>query len=193
MESWSPNKWTSRKFFVFFFLIFILFYWCVSFCLHCVFIASVSRGYSLVVVSGLLIAVASLFLSTGSGVHGLQHAGSVAVAHGPWRVGSVVVAHGLSCTDMWGPGIKPMSTAFAGRFLSTTPPRKSPRFIYLFIFWVYFLYVYYSWCIILYVTGIQYSDSWFLNVILHYSYKLLALFPMHGSSVTQSCPTLWDS
>ena len=59
-----------------------------------------SRGYSLVVVSGLLIAVASLFLSTGSGVHGLQHAGSVAVAHGPWRVGSVVVAHGLSCTDM---------------------------------------------------------------------------------------------
>ena len=57
-----------------------------------------SRGYSLVVVSGLLIAVASLFLGTGSGV--LQHAGSVAVAHGPWRVGSVVVAHGLSCTDM---------------------------------------------------------------------------------------------
>ena len=43
---------------------------------------------------------ASLFLSTGSGVHGLQHAGSVVVAHGPWRVGSVVVAHGLSCTNM---------------------------------------------------------------------------------------------
>ena len=74
---------------VFFFNLNFIFL-CISFRLHCVFIAAcglplvaVSRGYSLVAVNGLLIVVASLFLSTGSRVHRLQHAGSVVVALGP--------------------------------------------------------------------------------------------------------------
>ena len=38
----------------------------------------------------------------------------------------VVVAFGLSCTwSLPGPGIKPMSPALAGGFLTTGPPRKS--------------------------------------------------------------------
>ena len=45
--------------------------------------------------------------------------------------GSGVVAHGLSCfLGMWnlpGPGIKPMSSAMAGRFLFTVPPWKSSK------------------------------------------------------------------
>ena len=44
---------------------------------------------------------------------------------------SVVVAFGLSCSeatsdwDLPGPGIKPMSSALAGGFLSTAPSGKS--------------------------------------------------------------------
>ena len=46
--------------------------------------------------------------------------------------GSTVVVHELSCplVRMWdlpGPGIKPMSPALAGRFLTTGPPGKFRR------------------------------------------------------------------
>ncbi|WP_447384750.1 hypothetical protein, partial [Streptococcus pneumoniae] len=47
-----------------------------------------------------------------------------------WHVGSVVVTHGLSCgtrgmCDLPGPGLKPMSPALAGGFLTTVSPGKS--------------------------------------------------------------------
>ena len=43
--------------------------------------------------------------------------------------GPVVLSHGLSCPaareNLPGPGIKPVSPALAGRFLSTVSPGKS--------------------------------------------------------------------
>ena len=76
-------------------------------------LVAASRGYSLVKVCRLLIAVASLVLEYGS-----RCAGSV-----------VVSLHRLSCfLGMWalsGPGIEPVSPALAGRFLTTGPPGKS--------------------------------------------------------------------
>ena len=49
--------------------------------------------------------------------------------------------------DLPSPGIEPpLSPALAGRFFTTAP---------------------HSCCTILYVTGVQYSDSQFLNTILH--------------------------
>ena len=76
--------------------------------LHCcaTFSSCSKAGYSLVVVCGLLIAVASL-----AEVCRLQ------------SLVSVVVAHGLSC--MWNlrrPGMKPVSPALAKEFLTTGPP-----------------------------------------------------------------------
>ena len=73
-------------------------------------LVGVSRGYSLVSLRGLLIAVASLVAAPG-----LQ------------STGSVVVVPGLSCStwNLPGPGIKPMSPVLAGRFLTTGPPGKS--------------------------------------------------------------------
>ena len=82
------------------------------------------HGHSLVAVSGgyALAAVSRLLWSrsTGSRVCGLQQ-----LQH----VDSVAVAHGLSCPhSMWDlprPGIKPVSPALAGGFLTTGPPGKS--------------------------------------------------------------------
>ena len=49
--------------------------------------------------------------------------------HIPGLAGLVVMAHGLSCPDaLWHlprPGIKPMSPALAGRFLTTGPPEEA--------------------------------------------------------------------
>ena len=57
-------------------------------------LAVASRRYSLVVVHGLLNAVASLVSE-----HGLQDAWvSVVAAPGLWSTGTVVVAHRLSCS-----------------------------------------------------------------------------------------------
>ena len=60
-----------------------------------------------------------LLQSTGSRIYGLQQ-----LQH----TGSVVVARGLNCSSVWnlpGLGIKPKSSALAGRFLSTVPPGMS--------------------------------------------------------------------
>ena len=63
---------------------------------------------------------------------------------------SVAVAHGLNCsTAMWnlpGPGIKPMSPALAGRFLSTVPLRKFllPIFKFFSINELYKLLIYFG-------------------------------------------------
>ena len=64
---------------------------------------------------------------------------SLVAEHGVWALGmwvSVAMALRLSCCgtsaklsgDIWdltGPGIKPMSPALEGRFLTTGPPEKS--------------------------------------------------------------------
>ena len=88
------------------------------FWLHWVFTAAytlslvvASGGYSLVVVLRLLTVMRR---HTGSRACGLQYF---------WWVGSEVAAHGLSCPEA--SGIRHMSPALAGRFLTTGPPGKS--------------------------------------------------------------------
>ena len=98
------------------------------------------HGHSLVAVSGgyTLAAVSRLLWSqsTGSRVCGLQQ-----LQH----VDSVAVAHGLSCPhSMWDlprPGIKPVSPALAGGFLTARPPEKYKLgfLILLFYCWKYSL------------------------------------------------------
>ena len=88
-------------------------------CLHQVFTApcrfsldGASRDYSPVAVHGLLTAVASLVVSTGSRVHGLSSCGAQAY---------------LSC-NMWNlpkPRIRPVCSTLAGGFLIKAPPGKS--------------------------------------------------------------------
>ena len=79
------------------------------------------RGLSLVAVSG-----ASLVGEHGSRVPGLSSCGTWAsLSHGMW--------------NLPGPGIKPVSPAFAGRFLSTAPTGKSsPFFLHLFFLLFFF-------------------------------------------------------
>ena len=77
----------------------------------------------------------SMSSSQGRGLQQLQHRGSIVMALRPsvcrlqqlQHAGSVVVVHGLSCSSacLPGPGIKPMSPALTGRFLSTAPPVRS--------------------------------------------------------------------
>ena len=60
---------------------------------------------------------------------------------------SLVVAHRLGCPMAGGTlvprlGIKPMSPALEGRFLTTGPPRKSPRIC--FIKWIFKMYIYHK-------------------------------------------------
>ena len=83
-------------------------------------LVAASRGYSLVAVSTLLIAVVSLVAE-----HGLL---------GKWA--SVVAAHGLCCCRAHGifvprPGIEPMSPALACEFLTTGLPWKPMIHIFL--------------------------------------------------------------
>ena len=80
------------------------------------------------VVHGLLIAVASLVAEQRLQAPELQQL---------WHEGSVVVAHGLSCSGgMWDlprPGLEPVSSALAGRFLTTAPPGESLYFSFAFL------------------------------------------------------------
>ena len=92
-------------------------YICIYFWLLWVFVAvsgpsrvAMSRGCCLAVVCRLLTAAASLVhCSSGSGVHGLNSGGS-------WAY--------LPCSlwDLFRPGIEPVSTALAERFLTTRQP-----------------------------------------------------------------------
>ena len=52
----------------------------------------------------------------------LPHVGSVVAVPGLYSTGLIVVVHGLSCFK--GCGVKPVSPALAGRFLTTEPPGK---------------------------------------------------------------------
>ena len=129
----SKPHFRQDKVFLFFF------FW-----LRWVFIAV--HGLSLAVVSGLLIAVASLDAEHGLQARGLQqlrHVDSVVVAHGLSSCGSRALDRRLSCGaqaqllgGMWdlpGAGIKPMFPALAGGFLTTVPPGKSQDKVFHFL------------------------------------------------------------
>ena len=75
-------------------------------------LVAVKIGYPVVVVRGLPIAVASSVEE-----HGLQACGLNSVVH---RLSCSVV-----CGNLPGPGIKYVSPALAGGFLTTGPPQKS--------------------------------------------------------------------
>ena len=77
----------------FFFLIFIYWLCWVSVAAHGLFLVSESEFYSLVVMCGLLFAVAAL---VEHGLKGMWASG--AAAHGLQSAGSVAVVHGLSCS-----------------------------------------------------------------------------------------------
>ena len=97
------------------------------------------RGLLFIVVRGLLIAVASLIAEHRLQAHRLQQLQHVGSAVGACRLssyGSQALEHRLSSCgtraqllgSMWDlprPGIKPMSPALAGRFLTTVPTAKS--------------------------------------------------------------------
>ena len=96
-------------------------------------------GATLLAVRGLLVAVASFVAEHGLQVRGLQQLrcmGLVVVAHGLSSCGLRALERRLSSCGtrvqllcgMWdlpGPGIKPVSPALAGGFLTTVPPGKS--------------------------------------------------------------------
>ena len=113
--------------------------------LHCcvhVFSSCSERGLLLVVVHGLLIAVASLVAEhrlQECGLHQLQHVGSVVVACrlsscGSWALECRLSSCGpqaqllLSMCDLPELGIKPVSFVLAGGFFTTVPPGKSHRY-----------------------------------------------------------------
>ena len=85
------------------------------------FLVVVSRGYSPGVVRKLLTAVASHVAGTGSRAHRLQQLqllGSRAQAQQLWHIGLIPMA----CGDLPRSGIKPMSSALAGKSFTTEPP-----------------------------------------------------------------------
>ena len=82
--------------------------------LHRLFSRFGGRGYYLVVVWGLLVAMVSLV-----------------AASRLWSTGLIIVVQGLSCSEACGifpePGIEPVYLALAGRFFTTEPPRKPKK------------------------------------------------------------------
>ena len=87
-----------------------------------------SSGHSLIVVHRFLIAMASLVAE-----HGLSDMWvSVVAAPGLSYAGSAIVAQGFSCSTACGSGIKPMSPALSGGFLTTEPSGK-PSFDFWYL------------------------------------------------------------
>ena len=99
--------------------------------LHCcvrAFSSCGEQGLLFVVVRGLLIAVASLVAEhrlQARGLQQLQHTGSWAIE---CRLSSCGTRAQLlrGMWDLPGPGLKPVSPALAGGFLTTAPPGKPP-------------------------------------------------------------------
>ena len=127
---------TSAKYYVYIFLI-CLFYF-IQFWLRWVFVAV--RGLSLVVVSGGYSSLRCTGFSC-CRARALGTQASVVAARGLSSCGLRAVEYRLSSCGaqaqllcgMWdlpGPGLKPMSPALAGRFLTTAPPGKSPNIIF---------------------------------------------------------------
>ena len=90
---------------------------------------------------------------------------------------SLVVAHKLGCPMAGGIlvprlGIKPMSPALEGRFLTTGPPRKSPRIC--FIKWILKMYIYHKF-------------PW--NILIMFAFILH--FRISGVFCNTLYPTLW--
>ena len=112
-----------------FFLSIYVFLSMLSFCCCAGFsLVVASRGYTLVVVRGLLIVVASLVAEHGALGHaGFSGCGSWALEH---RLNSCGPQAQL-LRSMWGlpgSGIQPMSPALAGRFFTTEALEKQPSF-----------------------------------------------------------------
>ena len=107
--------------------VFVFFGYAWPLLLHMGFLWLQRAGATLVVVCGLLIAVASLV---------------AAQTRGWWA--SVVAVHGLGCSkargSSWtpGPGIKPVSPMLAGGFLSTGLAGKSSSFSFIMCFVIKF-------------------------------------------------------
>ena len=135
---------SGRIFFLIFFFVFNYFILFIYFWLHWVFAAA--RGLSLVAARGgyssLQCAGFSLrwllLWSTGSRRMGFSSCGSRALVHRLSSCGArIQLLHGM--WDLPGPGLKPMSPALAGGFLTTAPPGKphlrknfcEPRFLHL--------------------------------------------------------------
>ena len=106
-------------------------YYFIYFCLCWVFIAAQtfslvgeSGGYSLVMVCGLLILMASLVAEHRFYMaHGLSRCGSRALKHRLYSCGTwAQLLRGL--WDLPGPGIKPVFPALAGEFFTTEPAGK---------------------------------------------------------------------
>ena len=92
-----------------------------------------------IAVRGLLIVVACC------GARALDTRASVVVAHGLSSCGSRTLEHRLSSCGVWalllhgmwdllGPGLKPVSPALAGGFLTTVPPGKPQIWFFYFYF-----------------------------------------------------------
>ena len=92
--------------------------------LHGLSLVVASRGYSLVVVHGLLIAEASFVAEHRLQVHGLNSCGSQAVKQGLSNCGARAQLLG-SVWDLPRSCTEPVSHELAGGFLSTAPPGKS--------------------------------------------------------------------
>ena len=59
---------------------------------------------------------------------------SIVVARRLYSMGSVVVVHGLSCSaawNLWGQAIETMAPALEGKFLTTGPPGKPPKWSFI--------------------------------------------------------------
>ena len=115
---------------MFFFFILNLFILFIYFWLQWVFVAArrlslvaVSEGYSSLWCTGFSLWQLLLLQSTGSGCMGFSSCGSRALEHrlsscGAWAQ----LLRGM--WDLPGPGLKPVSPALAGGFLTTAPPGK---------------------------------------------------------------------
>ena len=98
------------------------------------------RGLLFVVVRRLLLAVASLVAEHGLQARGLQQLWCMGFSScGLWalerRLGSCGTRAQLLCSmwDLPRPGLKPMSPALAGEFLTTVPPGKAPTLFLYFL------------------------------------------------------------
>ena len=125
-------------FFKFFYVVYFFF-----FRLHWVFVAAcglslvaASRGYSLLWCAGFSLQWLFLLQRMGSRHAGFSSCGLRALERRLCSCGSWASLL-RSMWDLPRPGIKPMSPALAGGFLTTGPPRKSLHVVYLFLFCYY--------------------------------------------------------
>ena len=117
-------------FFRFFFKFYLLFAALGLLCFSSFFPSCSERGFSLVVVYGLLIAWILLLQSTALGTWALVVATYVLSSCGSQTLEHRLTTWGAETSllhSMWalpGPGIEPVSPALAGRFFTTEPPGK---------------------------------------------------------------------